>query len=148
MRLRFETVALRPEPTSQVAVIMLRPMLLLLLALAAAPSAHAQAATRTDPHTSGAFRGAYDPRLALTAETRDPLASATSAEPRIPRRSYWKVGAIAGGVLGGVVGGAGGLAFDNIEGGSRVWEYTLIGATGGALAGALLGAGIGALIGM
>lgn len=131
---------------------MLRSSLLLLLALAAAPSAHAQAATRTGPPSSGEFRAAYDPRLALTAETRDPLASAASAEsvapPQIPRRSYWKVGAIVGGVLGGAVGGAGGLAFDNIEGGSDVGEFTVIGALGGALVGSLLGAGIGALIGM
>jgi hypothetical protein len=131
---------------------MLRSLLLLLLALAAAPSVHAQAATRTDAPGAGGSREAYDPRLALTAETRDPLAPAASAErvvaPRIPRRSYWKVGAIVGGVLGGAVGGAGGLAFDNIEGGSEIGEYTLIGAAGGALAGALLGAGIGALIGM
>jgi len=133
-------------------VLKLRSLLALLLVLAAAPSAHAQAANRIDPPISGGLRDAYDPRLALVAETRHPLGSAASAERVIAprgsvRRSYWKAGAIVGGVLGAAVGGAGGLAFDNIEGGSRVGEYTLIGAAGGALAGALLGAGIGALIG-
>lgn len=131
---------------------MLRSLLLLLLALAAAPSAHAQAAARTDPPRAGGFRDAYDPRLALAAETRDPLASAASDErvvaPAFPvRRSYWKEGAIVGGALGGAVGGAGGFLIDNIEGGTHVGEFTLMGAAGGALAGGLLGAGIGALIG-
>jgi hypothetical protein len=128
--------------------------LLLGLALAAPPSAHAQAATRTDPPSSGGLHAAYDARLALAAEARHPLASpATAGVPLEPRKSargsYWKAGAIVGGVLGGAIGGAGGFTLDNIErpGGAYFGRFTFIGATGGALAGALLGAGVGALIG-
>lgn len=129
-----------------------RLLLLLLLALAA-PSAHAQAVTRTEPPRSG-LRATYDARLLATAEARDPLASSAAAEvplelPRSARGSYWKAGAIVGGVLGGAIGGAGGFTLDNIErsGGARIGEFTFIGVAGGGLAGALLGAGVGALIG-
>ncbi|HEX8213430.1 MAG TPA: hypothetical protein VF584_24860 [Longimicrobium sp.] len=132
---------------------MIRSLLLLLLALAAAPSVHAQGATRTEPSNSGGLRAAYDPRLLAPAEAHAPLASAAPIEaaltpPASARGSYWKAGAIVGGVLGGVVGGAGGFALDNIERAHpRAGELTFLGAAGGALAGALLGAGIGALIG-
>lgn len=137
-------------------VLMPRSLLYLLLglALAAAPSAHAQAATRTDPPSSGGLHAAYDARLALAAEARDPLGSSATAAvslelPASARGSYWKAGAIVGGVLGAAIGGAGGFTLDNIErsGGARIGEFTFIGVAGGGLAGALLGAGVGALIG-
>jgi hypothetical protein len=132
-----------------------RPLLYLLLGLAfaAAPCAHAQAATRTDPPSYGGLRAAYDTRLPAAAEPRSPLASSASAEraltlPASERRSYWKAGAVVGGVLGGAIGGAGGFQIDNIErSDTRIGAFTLVGAAGGALAGALLGAGVGALIG-
>ena len=125
--------------------------LLLGLALAAAPCAHAQAATRTDPPLSGALRAAYDARLLAPAAARDPLASSAEAPLQLrasARGSYWKAGAIVGGVLGGAIGGAGGFTLDNIErpGDAHYGRFTLIGAAGGTLAGALLGAGVGALI--
>jgi hypothetical protein len=125
--------------------------LLLLLAGVAAPSVHAQAATRTDPPRTGGLHAAFDARLTAPADTRNPLVSSASVElalrlPASPRRSYWKAGAIVGGVLGGAVGGAGGFALDNIEPGRPAGAFTFIGAAGGALAGALVGAGIGALI--